>query len=113
MLMLTPTPRCARLFYAILAAWAWDAGGDASAFAGTGPVAAGVESTLVTDSDKIRQFAFDGDEGTYYSSKDAPGAVDAFTLVFDEPVLVKLVVVQTGKPDGSDALGSGSLEASE
>ena len=38
------------------------------------PVAASVESTLATASGKIRQFAFDGDDATYFASKDNPGA---------------------------------------
>jgi hypothetical protein len=108
-----PTPRRARLFSAILAAWACDVGGDAAAFAEAGPVAAVLDSTLATDSEKIRQFAFDGDDETYFASTAAPGADDSFTLVFDEPVLVKSVAVQSGKPDGSDALASGTLETSE
>ncbi|MDR3621394.1 MAG: basic secretory protein-like protein [Paludisphaera borealis] len=108
-----PTTRRARLFSAILTVWVWEMGGDASAFAEAGPVAAVVESTLATGSDKIRQFAFDGDDGTFFTSKAAPGAEDSFTLVFDEPVIVKAIAVQTGKPDGADALASGTLETSE
>ena len=44
------------------------------------PVAAAVESTLATASDKIRQFAFDGDDATYFASEDKPGDKDSFTL---------------------------------
>ena len=77
------------------------------------PVAASVESTLATASDKIRQFAFDGDDATYFASKDKPGAKDSFTLVLDAPVSLKSIAVRTGRPDGSDTLESGSLEVSE
>jgi hypothetical protein len=77
------------------------------------PVEATVESTLATDSDKIRQFAFDGDDATYFASKDRPSLDDSFTLVLGAPALVKSVAVRTGKADGSEALGSGSLEVSE
>lgn len=78
-----------------------------------GPVEAVVESTLATGADQIRQFAFDGDDSTYFQSEETPGDGDSFTLRLDEPVLVKSVVVLTGKPDGSDALAAGSLELSE
>lgn len=77
------------------------------------PVAAVVESTLATDSDKVRQLAFDGDDATYYASEAKPGATDSFTLALDAPVLVKSVAVRTGKPDGAGALAAGSLEGSE
>ncbi len=76
------------------------------------PVAATVESTLSTKSDKIRQFAFDGDDATYYASENKPGDKDAFTLTFAAPVTVKSVAVRTGKPDGSDRLEAGTLEGS-
>ena len=76
-------------------------------------MAAAVESTLATGSDKIRQFAFDGDDATYFASEARPGAEDSFTLTFDAPVAVKSVAVRAGKPGVPDALGTGSLEGSE
>jgi hypothetical protein len=76
-------------------------------------VAAIVESTLPTASDKFRQLAFDGDDATYYASANPPGAKDAFTLTFAAPVNVASVVVRTGTPDGSDALESGTVEGSK
>lgn len=77
------------------------------------PVEAVLESTLVTEADHVRQCAFDGDDATYFQSNDAPGEADSFTMRLDEPVLVKSVVVLTGKPDGSGAIASGVLELSE
>ncbi len=87
-------------------------GADGPAAKSGKSVAAAVESTLATDSDKIRQFAFDGDEATYYASAKPPGAKDAFTLTFAAPVTVKSVVVRTGKPDGSERLEAGAIEGS-
>ncbi len=77
------------------------------------PVAAAVESTLATASDKVRQLAFDGDDATYYASENRPGEKDSFTLTPEAPVLVRSVAVRTGKPDGSDRLEGGKLEGSE
>lgn len=77
------------------------------------PVEAVVASTMATASDKVRQFAFDGDDATYFASEAKPGPDDSFTLTLDAPALAKSVAVRTGKPDGSDALDSGSLEVSE
>lgn len=77
------------------------------------PVVAVVESTLATDGDKIRQFAFDGDKATYFASKGNPGEADSFTLVLDRPASVKSIVVETGKPDGSDAIEGGTVEVSD
>ena len=76
------------------------------------PVEAVVESTLATASDQIRQLAFDGDDATFFASKDNPGDKDSFTLVLDAPVVVKSIDVRTGKADGSDKLDAGTLEAS-
>jgi basic secretory peptidase family protein len=76
------------------------------------PIAATVATTLTTAAPHIRQFAFDGDAETYFESKEKPGASDHFTIFFDKSVAVKLIAVATGKPDGSDALDAGRLEAS-
>ena len=99
--------RPARTFPALLILTAL--GADAPA---AKPVAAVVESTLATDSDKIRQFAFDGDKATYFASKDNPGEADSFTLVLDAPAAATSIAVETGKPDGSDALEGGTVEVS-
>lgn len=107
-----PTSPSGRLRLVIVSACAWTAWAGSPSLA-DGPSSAVAESTLATDSDKIRQFAFDGDDDTYFASKGAAGAEDSFTLTFDEPVVVKSVVVRTGKPDGADALGSGTLQTSE
>ena len=87
-------------------------GADAPAAKPGRSVAAAVESTLPTESDKVRQFAFDGDEETYYASENPPGPKDMFTLTLAAPVTVKSVSVRTGKPDGSETLESGTLEGS-
>jgi hypothetical protein len=76
------------------------------------PVKATIESTLTSRDDRIRQFAFDGDEATFFASKQNPSKSDHFTLVFDAPVAVKSVAVVTGRPDGSDRLEAGTLEVS-
>src|SRR5438105_7583341 len=77
------------------------------------PVAAVVETTLPSASGHIRQFAFDGDQASYFASDKNPGKDDHFTLVFDAPVAVKAVAITTGKPDWADKLDAGILEASE
>ena len=76
------------------------------------PIAAVVESTLATGNKNIRQFAFDAEPNTYFASEKNPGKDDSFTLIFDAPVTVKSVAVNTGKPDGSDKLTAGALEGS-
>lgn len=75
-------------------------------------VAAVVETTLTTDGDKIRQFAFDGSTDTYFASTKAPTEKDSFTLKFDKPVTVKSAKVVTGKPKGGGELASGVLSGS-
>ncbi|MDG3004456.1 basic secretory protein-like protein [Paludisphaera mucosa] len=79
---------------------------------GGDPVAAVVDSTLGTAGDRIRQYAFDGDDATSYATSATPGENDSVSLVFDEPVLVKSVEVRTGGPDGAGRLDVGSLEGS-
>lgn len=76
------------------------------------PVAAVVETTLTTAAGQIRQFAFDGDAGTWFGSTDKVGGGDHFTLVFDKPVALKSITVTTGKPKGGDLLDAGTLEIS-
>lgn len=75
-------------------------------------VAAVVESTLATDGDRIRQFAFDGSADTYFTSAKPPTDRDVFTLKFDTPVTVKSVTVATGKPKGGGELAGGVLSGS-
>jgi Peptidase of plants and bacteria len=77
-----------------------------------GPVAATVETTLSTRDDRIRQLAFDGDWATGFASANPPGPRDHFTLVLDEPVSLKWIAATTGRPDGGDAVRSGTLEVS-
>ncbi len=81
------------------------------------PVATVVSSTLATDGEKIRQFAFDGSDDTYFASTKAPTKGDSFTLTFDQAVTVKSVKVTTGKPKGgnaaADAVLSGSADGKE
>jgi Peptidase of plants and bacteria len=76
------------------------------------PIAAVVESSLKTASGQIRQFAFDGKPDTYFASANNPTKDDHFTLIFDEPVTLRAVEVDTGKPKGGDALEAGLLESS-
>ncbi|MCU1278688.1 MAG: peptidase, partial [bacterium] len=76
------------------------------------PVTATVQTTLATASEHIRQYAFDGNRGTFFASDRNPGSGDHFTLVFDEPVAVKSIAVDTGKAGGGDKLDAGALEVS-
>jgi hypothetical protein len=76
-------------------------------------VSATAESSLATDSDHIRQFAFDGDAATFYASERVPDETDQFTLVFEKRVAVKSIVVVSGRSDGSDKLEGGTLEVSD
>lgn len=78
----------------------------------SGGVYATIETTLPTAGKQIRMFAFDGDPRTYFASEKNPDASDHFTLVFDQPVAVKWVVVTTGKPWGGDTLDAGLLQVS-
>jgi hypothetical protein len=86
---------------------------DARAAHPTNPgVYATVETTLPTAGKQIRMFAFDGDAKTYFASAKNPDANDHFTLVLDKPVAVTSIVVTTGKPEGGDALDTGTLQVS-
>jgi hypothetical protein len=76
------------------------------------PVAVSVETTLATGEGQIRQFAFDGDWASFFASKEPPGPDDHFTLVLDRLVSLKWVAAATGRPDGGDAVRSGTLEVS-
>ena len=76
------------------------------------PVVATVETTLKTSGGQIRQFAFDGDPSTFFASDGKPTKDDHFTLVFDKPVSLKRLELQTGRPKGEDALTSGRVELS-
>jgi PelA/Pel-15E family pectate lyase len=72
-------------------------------------VAASVKSSLETDGEQIRQLAFDGDPASCFVSKGAPKPDDHFTLIFERPVMIRSLVVLTGRPDGQDALVSGTV----
>lgn len=76
------------------------------------PITAVVQTTLATDGDKIRQFAFDGSADTFFASANAPTDADHFTLRFDQPVTVKAVTVVTGKPKGGGEVADAVLEGS-
>jgi hypothetical protein len=76
------------------------------------PLAAKIETTLGTAAGQIRQFAFDGDEDTFFASSQRPGKDDHFTLLLDAAVPAKSIAVSTGRADGSDRLESGTLEVS-
>jgi hypothetical protein len=76
------------------------------------PVAAVIETTLAAAPGQIRQFAFDGDPGSYFVSRQDVGSADHFTLVADRPVTLTSVAVLTGRPRGGDQLDAGVLEVS-
>jgi RNA polymerase sigma factor (sigma-70 family) len=77
------------------------------------PVAATIETTLHTAPGQIKQYAFDGNSNTYFASAEDAGPKDHFTLVFEQPVTVHSLQVQTGRPHGDDPLDAGALEVSE
>ena len=85
----------------LFVATAW--GGD--------PVPATIESSLATHEDRIRQFAYDGDESTVFASEKGPSAEDHFTIVFEKPVALKSVSARTGQEDGSGKV-AGELQVS-
>jgi hypothetical protein len=76
-------------------------------------IAATIETTLTTNGEHIRQFAFDGDDKSYFASKMNATVKDHFTLVLDKPAAVRSLRVITGRPDGNDKLDAGSLQISE
>jgi hypothetical protein len=76
------------------------------------PLPPTVETTLATADDQIRQFAFDGDETTYFESSTNPGKADHFTLILETPVAARSIAAATGRPDGTHVLKSGTLEVS-
>ena len=76
------------------------------------PVAATIETSLETDSTHIRQFAFDGDPGTFFASAQDARRADHFTLIFESPVAIESIAIATGRPDGSDRLKAVSIELS-
>lgn len=71
-----------------------------------------IETTLATAAGQIRQFAFDGDDTTYFESSNNSGKDDHFTMLLDAPVLAKSIAAATGRPDGTHGLKSGTLEIS-
>lgn len=79
---------------------------------GQDPVAATVETTMATHGDEIRQLAYDGRMSTFFAAEKPASADDHFTMVFEKPVIVKSIVVTTGRPDGSGKVEGGVLEAS-
>lgn len=76
------------------------------------PINARVESSLLSASENIRQLAFDGDKKTCFISAQNLGAGDHFTLLLNQPAEVYSIVVETGKPDGTDLLEGAALEVS-
>jgi hypothetical protein len=75
-------------------------------------IAATIETTLPTGGEQIRQFAFDGDDKTYFASEKNATVKDHFTLVLDKPTEVRSLRVITGRPNGSDQLDAGMLQVS-
>ncbi|HEY7327318.1 MAG TPA: basic secretory protein-like protein [Gemmataceae bacterium] len=76
-------------------------------------IAATIETSLTTRGEHIRQFAFDGEDRTYFASEKSATEKDHFTLVLDKPAAVHSVRVTTGRPSGVDKLDAGSLQVSE
>ncbi len=101
-----------RLFLLALSAAAWVPGSLKAQNDSPTAVRLRAESTLSTDNRQIRQYAFDGDSDTFFSSEKPAAASDQFTLRFDKPVRVTSIAVTTGRPDGTDTLASGVLQVS-
>jgi hypothetical protein len=76
-------------------------------------IAATIETSLTTRGEHIRQFAFDGEDRTYFASEKHAAEKDHFTLVLDKPAAVHSVRVTTGRPSGVDKLDAGSIQVSE
>jgi len=75
-------------------------------------IAATIETTLTTGGEHIRQFAFDGEDKTYFASEKNATDKDHFTLLLDKPVLLRSLRVTTGRPDGQDKLDASTLQVS-
>lgn len=75
-------------------------------------IAASIETTLTTSGEQIRQFAFDGDDKSYFASEKNATDKDHFTLVFDKPAAVRSLRVIAGRPNGGDKLDVGALQLS-
>ncbi|HEY1186186.1 MAG TPA: basic secretory protein-like protein, partial [Gemmata sp.] len=84
-------------------------GPPASAVPGVGVA---VETSLHTRGESIRQLAFDGNPDTFFASIENPTEADHFTLVFERPVAVKSVLVDTGAANAGEGLAAGSLDVS-
>lgn len=76
------------------------------------PVSATVESTLESESGKIRQFALDGDLTSFFASARPAKSGDHFTVRFDRPVEVRTLRITTGRPDAAERLETGHVEVS-
>src|SRR5690606_27656033 len=74
-------------------------------------VVATVDCTLPSERRHIRQFAYDGDESTYYESAEPIAAETSFTFKLDAAVDLKSVDVLTGTDEGEQSLAAGVLEA--
>lgn len=77
------------------------------------PVKATIDTTLTTADHKIRQFAFDGDHGTFFGSEQHPKTSDHFTLRFEKPVKVKALSAVTGGIEQGQLLISADGETFE
>ncbi|CAN5439473.1 hypothetical protein BH11PLA2_BH11PLA2_24200 [soil metagenome] len=75
------------------------------------PVFVTANSTMTTGGGQIREFAFDGDEKTFFKSAINPAKDDTFTLTFDTPVTVKAVKALTGQAN-QDHHFAGDLDVS-
>jgi hypothetical protein len=72
-----------------------------------------IESSLATGGPRIRQFAFDTNDATWFASEKKATTDDHLTLRFDRPVKLESIVVLTGLPTGGDVLTNGVIEVSE
>lgn len=103
--------RCSLLFAPVLVPFFLSLSLAAEPVAKT-PITATIETTLASDSEQIRQLAFDGDGVSCFASKTNATAKDHFTLILSKPVTVRSLRVTTGQPRGEDKLEAGTLEVS-
>ena len=71
-----------------------------------------IESSLPSAASRIRQFAFDTDEASYFATEGNAAKTDHLTLKFDHPVALEKLSVVTGRPNGKEALATGIVELS-
>jgi hypothetical protein len=76
------------------------------------PVAT-MESNQKSGNSQIRQFAFDGNDDTYFASENNAVKDDHLTVVFDNPIAIKSISITSGKSDGENKLTAAVVAVSD